>query len=42
MTPPDEKENLEILEEDSAAVKKTKKEQNSWQELQTRKVSETW
>ena len=41
VTPPDEKENLEILEKDDAEKKKSKKE-NSWQEPQTRKVSETW
>ena len=41
VTPPDEKENLEILEKDNAETKKSMKEK-SWQELQTRKVSETW
>ena len=32
VTPPDEKEDLEILDKDDTAVKKSKKE-NSWQEL---------
>ena len=41
VTPPDEKEDLEILDKDNTAVKKSKKE-NSWQELRTKKGSETW
>ena len=42
VTPPDEKENLEILEKDDAETKKSKKERSSWLELQIRKGSETW
>ena len=41
VTPPDEKEDLEITYNNDAATKKSKRK-NSWQELQTRKVSETW
>ena len=41
VTPPDEKEDLEILEEDDAETKKLKK-RSSWLELQIRKGSETW
>ena len=41
VTPPDEKEDLEILEKDDAKTKKSKKEKH-WLELQTRKGSETW
>ena len=41
VTPPDEKENLEILEKDDAATKKQKR-RSSWPEQQIRKGSETW
>ena len=41
VTPPDEKEDLEILDKDDAAVKSLKRKV-SWQELQTKKGSETW
>ena len=41
VTPPDEKENLEILEEDDSETKKSKR-RSSWPEQQTRKGSETW
>ena len=41
VTPPDEKEDLEILDKDNMAVKSLKRK-SSWQELQTKKGSETW
>ena len=41
VTPPDEKENLEILEKDDTETKSLEK-RSSWLELQTRKGSETW
>ena len=40
-TPPDEKEDLEILEKDNAAVKKSKKEKQLARAA-TKKGSETW
>ena len=41
VTPPDEKEDLEILDKDNEEVKSLKRK-SSWQELQTKKGSETW
>ena len=41
VTPPDEKEDLDILDKDDAAVIKSKRK-SSWQELQTKKGLETW
>ena len=41
VTPPDEKEDLEILDEDNAAEKSLKRK-SSWLELQTKRGLETW
>ena len=41
VAPPDEKEDLEILAEDDADEKSLKRK-SSWQELRTKKGSETW
>ena len=41
VTPPDEKEDLDILDKDDAAVIKSKRK-SSWQELRTKKGLETW
>ena len=42
VTPPDEKENLEILEKDDAETKKSKKEKQLARAAKIRKGSETW
>ena len=41
VTPPDEKEDLEILEKDDAEIKSLTR-RSSWLELRTKKGLETW